>query len=90
MASNRDQRKAGDTRALLQGLIFGALAGGVVALWKAPRSGRALRAELRRGGQALVQNVEDTAAQARRQIAGESVEEVMAAAKAEARRLNRR
>lgn len=90
MGDNKDRRNADDVRALLRGLLFGALAGGVVALWKTPRSGRALRAELVRGGQSLVQNVEDSAAQARRQIAGESVEEAMAAAKAEARRLNRR
>lgn len=89
MSDEKKRQGSGDVRALLQGLILGALAGGVAALWKAPRSGRALRAELRRGGQALVQNVEETAAQARRRIAGESVEEAMAAAKAEARRLNR-
>lgn len=90
MSKREEGRETGHVRALLQGLIFGAVAGGVVALWKTPRSGRALRAELRRGGQALVQNVEDTATQARRQITGESVEEAMAAAKAEARRLNNR
>lgn len=90
MSDARDRRNSGDVRALLRGLLFGALAGGIVALWKAPRSGRALRAELRRERQALVQNLEDTAAQARRQIAGESIEESMAAAKAEARRLNNR
>ena len=90
MSDERDRRDSRDVRALLQGLLFGALAGGIIALWKAPRSGRALRGELRREGQALIQNVEETAAQARRQIAGESIEESMAAAKAEARRLNNR
>jgi gas vesicle protein len=84
----RKRQNSHDVRALIQGLLFGALAGGVVALWKAPRSGRALRAQLRREGQSLVQNVEHTAVQARRQISGESVEEAMAVAKAEARRLN--
>jgi gas vesicle protein len=86
--SEQKRQNSHDVRALIQGLLFGALAGGVVALWKAPRSGRALRAQLRREGQALVENVEDTAAQARRKITGESVEEAMAEAKAEARRLN--
>jgi gas vesicle protein len=84
----RKRQNSHDVRALIQGLLFGALAGGVVALWKAPRSGRALRAQLRREGQSLVQSVEQTAVQARRQISGESVEEAMAVAKAEARRLN--
>jgi gas vesicle protein len=62
--------------AFLWGTLIGTLVGALVALLFAPRSGKQ-----------TLEGLEQAATDARRQIEGESVQESLAAAKAEARRL---
>lgn len=66
--------------ALVLGLICGALAGAVVGLFAAPRSGSEVRREISRTGQALVARIEETV------VAQDAMVESMEAGKAAARR----
>ena len=59
------------------GTFLGSIAGVVIALFFAPRSGDALRQELN-----------DSAVTMRKRIEGESIEDALAAGRAEARKLN--
>jgi gas vesicle protein len=59
------------------GTLIGTLAGAVIAYWFAPRSGKE-----------TIDEIEQSAADLRRQIEGDSVADSLAAAKAEARRIN--
>ncbi len=82
----RDEDMSGP---FMRGAILGGIVGVLVAIWYAPRSGRDLRRLLQGRRRELVGEVEQAAAQVRRQIEGESVVESIEAGKAEARRLNR-
>lgn len=86
MTENEKRREWG---AFFRGAVMGALIGVALGIWNAPRSGKALRQALRGRGRSLVGDVEQAAAQARRQIEGESIDSTLREAKAEARRLNR-
>ena len=68
------------------GAIVGGLIGAVAAFWFAPQSGAETRHEIEERGNELREEIEQTAAEARRRVEGESIEELMQAGKAEARR----
>lgn len=63
--------------AFVWGTIIGSVVGAVIALLFAPRSGKE-----------TLDDLEQAATETRRQVIGESVEESIAAGKAEARRMN--
>lgn len=69
----------GGLGAFVWGTLVGTLIGAILAIFFAPRSGKDTLDELER-----------TAAEARRQVVGDSLEESIAAGKAEARRTNQR
>ncbi len=89
MSDTTHQRDEGVSGAFMRGAILGGILGAVLAIWYAPRSGRELRRLLQGRRRELLDELEQTAAQVRRQIEGESVVESIEAGKAEARRLNR-
>jgi gas vesicle protein len=70
--------------------VLGALVGGVIAaigaFWFAPQSGAETRQELQERGNELRDDIEQAAADTRRRIEGDSVEESIRMGKAEARR----
>lgn len=68
-------RQEGSGRAFFWGTIIGALAGMVIAVWKAPRSGKETRQLLEGRGRTLIGETE-------------SAQMSIEAGKAEARRLN--
>ncbi len=71
----------GTGRSFLLGALIGGAIGALWALWNAPRSGSETRRSLQRALDERLQS-------ARRQIAGERLEESLAEGKAMARRLN--
>jgi len=72
MDENRDETG----RAFFWGTIIGALVGAAVAIWKAPRSGKATRDMLEGQGRKLIGETE-------------TAQSAIEAGKAEARRLNK-
>jgi gas vesicle protein len=70
--------RGGGFSAFMWGSILGSLAGAIIALFFAPRSGDELR-----------QEIEGTAVDVRRRIEGDSVADSLAQGKAEARKLNK-
>jgi gas vesicle protein len=90
MSEKTQQQDAGTTGVFMRGAILGGIVGAVMAIWYAPRSGREMRRLLQGRRRELVTEVEQTAAQMRRQIEGESVVESIEAGKVEARKLNKK
>jgi gas vesicle protein len=78
-----DQAEAG---LFLIGAIAGSVLGAAVAMWFAPQSGTETRHEIKERSTEFVDEIEHAAADARRRIEGESVDEAMQMGKAEARR----
>jgi gas vesicle protein len=78
-----DQAEAG---LFLVGAVAGSLLGAAVAMWFAPQSGTETRHEIKERSTEIVDDIEHAAADARRRIEGESVDEAMQMGKAEARR----
>ena len=70
------------------GTLLGTLAGAVIAILFAPRSGKETLDEIENTIEHTAADVRNTAADVRRQIEGDSVEDSLAAGKAEARRIN--
>jgi gas vesicle protein len=70
------------------GALLGTLAGAVIAILFAPRSGKETLDEIENTIENTASDVRNTAADVRRQIEGDSVQDSLAAAKAEARRMN--
>jgi gas vesicle protein len=75
------ERKQG--RSFVVGALIGGILGALWAIWNAPRSGEETR-------RAIQQAVDEQVNDVRRQVAGESLEEVLAEGKATARALNKR
>jgi gas vesicle protein len=90
MSEKTQQQDEGATGAFMRGAILGGIVSAVMAIWYAPRSGRELRRLLQGRRRDLVTEVEQTAAQMRRQIEGESIVESIEAGKVEARKLNKK
>ncbi len=70
------------------GAVIGAVAGAIIAILFAPRSGKETLDGIESTLENTAADVRNTAADVRRQIEGDSVEDSLAAGKAEARRMN--
>src|SRR5215471_15093719 len=70
----------------LIGAAIGGLVGAVAAFWFAPQSGRDTRHEIQEKGGELRDDIEKVAADARRRVEGESLDDSIREGKEEARR----
>jgi gas vesicle protein len=98
MAKRSVNRKEEDgVGAFVFGALLGGIVGGIAAFWFAPQSGeetrhdiehrvKDVRDEITELGENVTHTAQHTAQTVRRRIEGESVEETLEAAKAEARR----
>lgn len=84
--SKGKQDKDNGMGTFIWGAIMGALAGAIAAFWYAPQSGKETRQEIQEKVEDVVEDIEHTAHDIRQRIEGESIEDTLEAAKAEARR----
>ena len=84
--SRQERQQEEDLGVFAIGTLIGGLVGAAAAFWFAPQSGRETRHEIAEQANNVVEEIENVADETRRKVAGESMEESLQTARAEARR----